>query len=148
MNNKYNYIYNCINMKLLNFKDFMKKYKLKNKTMNESELQKIYNYPIYPRESKIFSDKGFVNIDDGYRGGSHWVAFIVKDKKSYYFDSFGGNPDKFLLNQLPKPIIYHNYKIQDINSKLCGSYCLYFFYLIERMNYYDTILKMYFNDFK
>ena len=29
-----------------------------------------------------------------------------------------------------------------MNSKLCGSYCLYFFYLIERMNYYDTILKM------
>ena len=34
--------------------------------------------------------------------------------------------------------------MQDIGSKLCGSYCLYFFFLIERMNYYDTILKMYF----
>ena len=57
-------------------------------------------------------------------GGSHWVCFIIKDNKSYYFDSFGGQPDKFPLNQLPKPIIYHNYKIQDIISKLCGSYCL------------------------
>ena len=76
------------------------------------------------------------------------LVFIVKDNKSFYFDSFGGQPDKFLSNQLSKPIIYHNYKIQDINSRLCGSYCLYFFYLIERMNYYDTILKMYFNDFK
>ena len=131
-------------MTILNFKGFMKKYKLKNDTMNESQLQKIYNYPIYPRESKIYSDRGFVNIDDGNMGGSHWVVFIVKHKKSYYFDSFGGTPDKFLLKQLPKPIIYHNYKIQDINSKLCGSYSLYFFYLIERMNYYDTILKMYF----
>ena len=73
-------------------------------------------------------------------------VFIVKDNKSYYFDSFGANPDIFSLNQLPKPIIYHNYKIQDINSKLCGSYyCLYFFYLIDRMNYYDAILKMYFD---
>ena len=35
-------------MKVLNFKDFMKKYNLKNDTMNESELQRIYNYPIYP----------------------------------------------------------------------------------------------------
>ena len=131
-------------MKILNFKDFMKKYKLKNDTMNESQLQKIYNYPIYPRDSKIYSDRGFVNIDDGRMGGSHWTCFIVQDNKSYYFDSFGGQPDKFLLKQLPKPIIYHNYKIQDINSKLCGSYSLYFFYLIERMNYYDTILKMYF----
>ena len=112
--------------------------------MNESQLQKIYIYPTYPRDSKICSDKGFVNIDDGRMGGSHWTSFYIKDIKSYYFDSFGGQPDTFLLNQLPKPILYHNYKIQDINSKLCGSYCLYFFYLIERMNYYDTILKMYF----
>ena len=122
----------------------MKKNNLKNDTMNESQLQKIYNYPIYPKDSKIYSDEGFVNIDDGSRGGTHWTCFIVKDDKSYYFDSFGMSPDKFLLNQLPKPIIYHNYKIQDINSKLCGSYCLYFFYLIERMNYYDAILKLYF----
>ena len=131
-------------MKVLNFKDFMKKNNLRNNTMNAFQLQKIYNYPINPRDSKIYSDKGFVNKDDGRMGGTHWKCFIVKDNKSYYFDSFGGQPDRFLLNQLPKPIIYHNFKIQDINSKLCGSYCLYFFYLIERMNYYDAILKMYF----
>ena len=143
-NNKYNYIYTCINMKILNFKDFMKKNNLKNDTMNESELQKIYNYPIYPRDSKIYSGRGFVNRDDGRMNGSHWTCVIVKDNKSYYFDPFGGAPDKFLLNQLPKPIIYHNYKIQDMSSQLCGSYCLYCFYLIEKMNFYDTILKMYF----
>ena len=67
----------------------------------------------------------------------------MKDKMSNYFDSFGGAPDKFLLNQLTKPILY-NYKKQDKNSKLCCSYCLYFLYLIERMNYHDDILKMYF----
>ena len=131
-------------MKVLNFKDFMKKYKLKNDTMNESQLQKVYNYPIYPKDSKIYSDKGFANIDNGYQGGAQWCAFYIKDNKSYYFDSSGGQPDKFLLKQLSKPIIYHNYKIQDIDSKLCGSYCLYYFYLIERMHYYDAILKMYF----
>ena len=131
-------------MKVLNFKDFMKKYNLKNNTMNESELQRVYNYSIYPRDTKLYSDKGLVNIDNGSMGGSHWVCFLIIDNKSYYSDSFGGAPDKFLLNQLSKPIIYHNYEIQDINSKLCGSYCLYFFYLIERMKYYDAILKMYF----
>ena len=131
-------------MNVLNFKDLMKKYKLKNDTMNEYQLQRIYDYPIYPRDSKICSDKRFINIDNGSAGGSHWTCFIVKDNKSYYFHSFGGAPDKFLLNQLPKPIIYHNYKIQDINSRLRGSYCFYFFYLIERMNYYDSILKLVF----
>ena len=133
-----------INMKIIDFKDFMKKYKLKNNTMNELQLQKIYNYPIYPKNSIIYSDRGFINIDDGRMGGTHWTCFIVKDNKSFYFDSFGGAPDKFLLNQLSKPIMFHNYKIQDINSQLCGSYCLYFFYLIERMNYYDAVLKLVF----
>ena len=131
-------------MKVLIFKDFMKKYNLKNDTMNESQLQQNYNYPIYPRDSKINSDRGFVNIDDGSQNGTHWTCFYIKDNKSYYFDSSGGTPDKFSLEQLSKPIIYHNYKIQDINSKICGSYCLYFFYLIERMKYYDAILKLVF----
>ena len=122
----------------------MKRYNFKNNTMNQSELQGVYNFRIYPRDSKIIADKGFVNIDDGSQDGTHWTCFYINDKKSYYFDSFGGQPDEFLLKQLPKPIINHNYKIQDINSKLSGSYCLYFFYLIERMNYYDAILKLVF----
>ena len=131
-------------MKVLNFKDFLKNYNLKDGTMNESQLQRVYNYTMYPRDSKILSDKGFIKIDDGRMGGSHWCSSIVKDNKSNYFDSFGGAPGKFLLDQIPKPIIYRDYKIQDINSKLCGSYCLYFFYLIEKMNYCDAILETYF----
>ena len=89
--------------------------------MNESDLQKTYIYPVYPRDSKIYSDKTFVNIDNGAQGGTHRTCFITKDNKDYYFDSFGVQPDKFLLNQLPKPIIYHSYKIQAINSEFCGS---------------------------
>ena len=58
-------------MKIINFKDFMKKYNLKNDTMNELQLQKFYNHPIYPRDSKIYSDRGFVNIDNGAQGGTH-----------------------------------------------------------------------------
>ena len=72
-------------MKILKFKSFMKKYNLKNDTMNETQLLKIYNYPIYPRDSKIYSDKGFVNIDNGSQGGTHWTCFIVKDKKIILF---------------------------------------------------------------
>ena len=115
-------------MKVLNFKDFMKTYNSKNDTINETQLQKIYNYTIYPRDSELNLDRGFVKIDNGSQGGTHWTCFIAKDNKSYYFDSFGCQPDKFLLKQLPKPIIYHKYKIQDINFKLCGSYCFYIFF--------------------
>ena len=65
-----------------------------------------------PEIQKIYSDEGFVNIDNGSMGGSHWTCFIVKDNKSYYFDSFGVQPVKFLLKQLPEPIIYHNSNTQ------------------------------------
>ena len=85
-------------MIILSFKDFMKQYKLKNKIMNESELQKVYIYSIYPRDSTIFSDRGFVNIDVGGQDGTHWTCFIVKDNRSYYFDSFGGQPVKCFSN--------------------------------------------------
>ena len=71
-----------------------------------------------PRVSKICSDKRFVNLDNGRMGGTPWTCFITKDNKSYYYDSFGGALDNFLLNKLPKPITYHNYKIQCINFKL------------------------------
>ena len=37
--------------------------------MVESQLQRIYNYPINPRDSKFYSDRGFVNIDNGQMGG-------------------------------------------------------------------------------
>ena len=112
--------------------------------MKQLQLQKVYNYPSCPRDSQIYSDKGFVKKDKECRGGTPWTCFVVKDGKPFYLDSFGGQPDKFLLKQLPKPIIYHNYKIQGMNSKICGSYCLYFFYLIERLKYYDAILKLVF----
>ena len=113
--------------------------------MNESEIQKVYIYKIYPRDSTKFFDKGFVNIDNGSLGGSHWTCFIIKDKKPYYFGSFGGQPDNVLLKQLLKPIMYQKYKRQDINFKLCYSFCLYFMCLIETMNYYDVVLKISFD---
>ena len=66
-----------IQMKILNFKDFMKKYNLKDDTMNKSELQRVYNHPIYPRDLKIYSDNGLVNIDNGSQGGTHWASFFL-----------------------------------------------------------------------
>ena len=69
--------------------------------MIESQLQENYNYPKYARDYKICSDNGFVNIDNGSRGGSDWTCFVIKGNKSFYFDSFGGQPDKFLLKQIP-----------------------------------------------
>ena len=99
---------------------------------------------LFIQETEITSETGFINIDDSSVGGSHCVCFRAKSKKSFSFDWFGGCPDKTLLDQLTKPISYYNYIIQDINSKLCGSYCLYSFHILERTDYFNTISKKYF----
>ena len=52
-------------MTINNLRDSLTKSNLKNDTMNESKLQGVYNPSIYPRDSKINSDKKFVNIDNG-----------------------------------------------------------------------------------
>ena len=89
--------------------------------MNESELQRVYKYNKYPQTSKYYSDKGLVNKNNGSQGGTHWTCFIMKANTTFYFHTFGGAADDFLLNQLPKPITYQTYKYQGINSRLCCS---------------------------
>ena len=91
-------------MTILNFKDFMKK-TLKNDTMDEIDLQSVFNYKMYPGGIIITKNEGFINIDNGSKGGTHWTCFIIKNNKSFYFDSFGVQLDNVLLTQLPKPII-------------------------------------------
>ena len=46
--------------------------------MDERDLERIYKYPIYPRDSKVHSDRAFVNIDNGFQGGTHWTCIILK----------------------------------------------------------------------
>ena len=111
-----------------NFRNILKNNNLKKDTMKGKNLQRVSVYGKVLTDSKIYSEKGFVKIDNGSMGWSHFVCFIVKINKSFSFDSFGEAPDKFLLNQLTKPIRYHKYEIQDKNSKICGLYCLFFLY--------------------
>ena len=62
-------------MTLLSLKTFMKTYESKNDTMTEIDLQRVFTYPIYPRDSKTYSDKGFMIVDNGGQVCSHWCAF-------------------------------------------------------------------------
>ena len=95
----------------------IKEYGLEDQTMTETDLKIVYIFSIFPRHSIITADKGFLNTGDGSMGGSHWTCFYMKDNKSFHFDSFGGQANKSLLQQLPKPITSHEFKFQDTNSK-------------------------------
>ena len=83
-------------------------------------------------------------MDKAIQDGTHWTCFMIKDNKYVVFGSFVGQLEKFPLQKLSKPIVYHNYIFQDLYSRLCVFFCLYFFYLIESMKFYDAISKVYF----
>ena len=60
-----------IKMKILTVKDFKNKCNLRKATMIESALQtlqRVYKYRIYPTDSRFYSDRGVVNIDNGSMG--------------------------------------------------------------------------------
>ena len=46
--------------------------------MNGSEVQIACNIPIYPKDSNIYSNQGFLNSDDGRLGGTHWTFFYKR----------------------------------------------------------------------
>ena len=71
------------------------------------------------------------NLQNSNEPGSHWIALSRKDNNIFIFDSFG-------IGHIPKNIykIYKNfniitniYRIQDINSNLCGLFCVLFCYI-------------------
>ena len=68
---------------LLNLKDSLKKCSLRNDILNESDLKKVHNYPTNRRDSKRYSYKVFVNLDNGTQGDTHWMCIYIKDKKSF-----------------------------------------------------------------
>ena len=68
------------------------------------------------------------NLQNSNEPGNHWIALSRTNKNIFIFDSFG-------IGYIPKNIykIYKNfniitniYRIQDINSNLCGLFCVLF----------------------
>ena len=64
-----------------------------------------------------------------------------KTTKNFSFDGFGGPPDECLLQHFPKPTNNSWIWNQNNNTRLCETYGIYFFYPIERMDYYGAGLK-------
>ena len=81
-----------------NLKVFMKNFNLKEVTMNESALDKVYNYHIYSGDSMLTTNNVFKIIDNGAHGGIYWTYFYIKDNKSFYFHSIGDNLINFYSN--------------------------------------------------
>ena len=88
------------------------------------------------------------NLQNSNEKGSHWISLSRKNNNVFIFDSFG-------IGHIPKKIyeIYKNfniitniYRIQDINSNLCGLFSILFcLYRVNNKNKFIEFLKL-FND--
>jgi len=72
-----------------------------------------------------------LNLDKTDNEGTHWTAFIIRNKQPHiYFDSFGYIPPQDLDKMMQK-YIYNNKKIQSLHSSSCGWFSLMFLFFIQ-----------------
>ena len=86
------------------------------------------------------------NLHNSNQPGSHWIALVRNNNNIYIFDSFG-------IGHIPKNIydIYKDfniitniYRIQHINSNLCGLFCVLFcLYKVNNKNKFIEFLNMF-----
>ena len=117
----------------MTFNDFIKKYKLKNKTTSNIKIQQVFSsfslkdVGIYLRDGPFSSDIGIVNLHPSK--GTHWVCYI----NGNYFESYGVVCPKKLSKFIIKRngyCLYSEYQTQK-NDSFCASYCLYLIYLTK-----------------
>ena len=87
----------------MSFNDFIKKYKLKNKTTSNFKNCQVLlsmgldNFDIYLRDGPFSSDIGIINLHPSKR--THWIAYINES----YFHSYGCGPphtlSKFIIKR-------------------------------------------------
>jgi len=74
-----------------------------------------------------------VNMGDLKTGGSHWVCIMLHPKKTIYFDSFGCECPKQVLDFMrhrvdakgnPIPSYYNDRQVQNLKSESCGWFCM------------------------
>ena len=95
----------------------MKKYNLKGDTKIENELNRVDNYPINPRDSKIPTDKRLVIIDKGQQVVLNGIVSTLKIIKHFNSTVSAVVLTFFLFRQLSKPTTFHWYETKKTSVK-------------------------------
>ena len=91
------------------------------------------------------------NTGPFYTKGFHWVSSYVKNNVINYFDSFGMPPLQEIVNHAKREnltLLHQDQQIQNINSTVCGYYCLYFLNEMNKGTDYFDLLKPFTRDTK
>lgn len=72
-----------------------------------------------------------INTDPSNKPGMHWQClWIIDDRTSYFFDSYGRPPTNHYIKEFIKKnsneTVWKNQQLQSFDSLLCGEYCCIF----------------------
>ena len=79
-----------------------------------------------------------MNTDKHGLEGEHWVAIFCKQGKKFYFDSYDGNEiyeNENWRQFLSRDWIRNDIVLQQLDSDVCGDYCVYF---LKKMSCMET----------
>ena len=121
--------------------------KFKNKPLTNFDLLQWVDFLKIPNFKGIFArdeimprehSPCIINLDELANAGTHWVCCVPGGRALWYFDSFGmGFPQEFKSS---KPVIWNSSQYQNINSVLCGYYCLFFLHQwAQGKDFYDIL---------
>lgn len=116
----------------------------------------VFSIDMLP-DIKSLPASGVINTDPSYLPGSHWIAFYIDHHNvCNFFDSYGNHPKQYRLDLYFKKctkLNYNNFKLQSVNSEVCGHYCIYFIIAMSRGYDLCSIIDVFskknfkFNDF-
>ena len=83
-----------------------------------------------PRQNPIHVKAYIVNTERSNKAGEHWVAVIFNNNDNVlYFDSYGLPPLETeiinFLNNHSSSWRYNRQRLQSLQSKVCGLYCIF-----------------------
>ena len=90
-----------------------------------------YPCDLVPISLNIEPQAYIVNTENSLSSGRHWIGLIVKQRKCWYFDSFGNELTNLdILSSLRKmgvrKYFFNCKQIQSVYSNSCGYFCIAF----------------------
>ena len=115
----------------------------------------IGTFPGCISPSKNVKQYAFItNTELYHQSGEHWNAWIVKENKIIFFDSFGRDLKDTSFTDNYKTIVkkmnnleYSKVQIQSFTTVTCGYFCIHFIYVISLGLDLECFLNEYSNNF-
>jgi len=101
------------------------------------------------KNGKIVSGNYILNLKSSNNSDEvgHWVAlYIHDDGKASYMDPFGFDYPKEVKKYMGRNIPYNSKTIQNIQSGVCGYFCIAFLHYMKKNKYKKNLLDV-FQDF-